>query len=97
MQFLNKESFVMNGNAFFLDTNTVIALLRGETSIQESIAEATWLGISIITVIEFNSFSALMEEDRYLFQTFSGKVEIINLSSENLLLLEEIYSLRRMY
>jgi hypothetical protein len=87
----------MSGNAFLLDTNTVIALLKGETSIQENIAAAIWLGISIITVIEFNSFSALMDEDRDLFQAFSSKVEIINLSSENTTLLEEIYSLRRVH
>ena len=97
MLFLNKEDFVMNGNTFFLDTNTVIALLRGESSIQENIAKATWLGISIITIIEFNSFSALMDEDRHLFQKFSSKVEVVNLSSDDLMLLEEIYSLRRMY
>jgi predicted nucleic acid-binding protein len=33
----------MNGNAFLLDTNTIIALLRGESGIQESIVSAIWL------------------------------------------------------
>lgn len=47
MQFLNREDFAMSGNAFLLDTNTVIALLKGETPIQENIAEATWLGTSM--------------------------------------------------
>ena len=97
MHLPNREDFGMNGNAFLLDTNTVIALLRGETGIQKSIAPATWLGISVITVIEFNSFRALIDEDRNLFQVFCSQVEIINLSAENITLLEEISSLRRGY
>ncbi|NJO17463.1 MAG: type II toxin-antitoxin system VapC family toxin [Thioploca sp.] len=69
----NREDFGMNGNAFLLDTNTVIALLRGESGIRKSIAPATWLGIAVITVIEFNSFRALIDEDRHLFQTFCSQ------------------------
>ena len=38
---------------FLLDTNAVIALLRGNLQLNAVIANAEWVGISIITKLEF--------------------------------------------
>lgn len=54
-----KEPFAMSGERFLLDTNAVISLLRGEAGLVDRLAVADWVGISIITLVEFLSFAGL--------------------------------------
>lgn len=87
----------MNGNRYLLDTNAIIALLQGDSNLINILKDADWLGISVISQIEFLAFSGLTEADIQLFQRFLHRVSVINLSSENELLIEQIISIRQQY
>jgi predicted nucleic acid-binding protein len=61
----------MNGNdRYVLDTNAIVALLRGDYRLVELLSNASWIGISIISQIEFLAFSDLSQDDRNLFRHF---------------------------
>ncbi|MFZ4477482.1 MAG: hypothetical protein ACOYPR_19970 [Saprospiraceae bacterium] len=62
----------MNGK-FLLDTNAVVALLDGNTSLAQILDTAAWVGISVIAELEFLSFSGLSPQDEGLFQQFKGR------------------------
>jgi tRNA(fMet)-specific endonuclease VapC len=57
----------MNGKRLLLDTNVVISLLRGDAEIVKFIKNADWIGISILSVLEYRSFINLCERDILLF------------------------------
>ena len=87
----------MNGNRYLLDTNAIIALLQKNLNLIQLLQNAEWIGISVISQIEFLAFSGLSQADIRLFQQFLQRVEVINLSSENKLLIEQIISIRQQY
>lgn len=87
----------MNGNRYLLDTNAIIALLRGDSSLIKLLQDTHWLGISIISQIEFLAFSDLTEADIELFYRFLQRVEVINLSDKNESLIEQIIIIRQQY
>jgi len=78
----------MNGVRFLLDTNAVVALLGGNTVISKLINKAQWLGVSIITVLEYTSFSKLNNDDVDLFHLFLKRIEVIDLAQNNFALLQ---------
>lgn len=83
----------MNGtDRFFLDTNAIVLLLRGEESVRLIITHPQWIGISIIL-----SFPSLNECDRGLFERFSQQVDVIGLDIDNRLLMQTIVDMRRQY
>ncbi len=41
----------MNGRRLFLDTNTVIALLRGDKYLLDMCEQSEWIGSSVITYL----------------------------------------------
>ena len=43
----------MNGNRVLLDTNAIAALLQGNVSLVEILKSSEWIGISVISEIEF--------------------------------------------
>ncbi|MBS3025899.1 MAG: hypothetical protein HCA25_02065 [Dolichospermum sp. DET50] len=51
---------------------------------------ANWIGISIISQIEFLVFSGLTESDIQLFQQFIEQVEIVGLTASDAVLVEKI-------
>ncbi len=79
---------------FFLDTNTIIELLQGNTSLFKNIENATWLGISIISVLEFLSFPKLSKADKQLFMEFLSRVTVIELNLNNIQLISKISEIR---
>ncbi len=85
----------MSGNRYLLDTNAVIALLQGNLDLAKLLGKANWVGISIITELEFLSFPALTLSDQKLFQKFLKRVEVIDLNQQNSALLIEVINLRR--
>ena len=87
----------MNGNRYLLDTNAIIALLQKDANLTKLLACADWVGISIISQIEFLAFSGLSEADRKLFQQFLQRVEVIDLSCQNRTLIKQIISIRLQY
>ncbi len=86
----------MNGN-FLLDTNAVVALLNGHVGLSNLLAQANWIGISIITEFEFLSFPNLSTNDEVLFQQFKTRVEVLGLTANDADLLKEVIDIRRTY
>ncbi|MHC5673700.1 PIN domain-containing protein [Nostoc sp.] len=87
----------MSGKRYLLDTNAIVALLKGSTKLVTLLQNADWVGISIISQIEFLAFSGLNEDDRQLFEEFLKRVEVINLLATNNLLIEQIIQIRLQY
>ncbi len=56
----------MNGKRLLLDTNAVISILRGHEVLLTLAQSAAWVGISIITYLEFKSFPKLTGKDTAL-------------------------------
>ena len=86
----------MNGK-FLLDTNAVIALLNGHASLIALLQSATWVGITVITELEFLSFDGLSEQDKLLFEQFKSRIEVINLDTNDAPLIQEICQIRQTY
>jgi tRNA(fMet)-specific endonuclease VapC len=87
----------MNGNIYLLDTNAIIALLQGNTKILNCMQSSQWVGISIINEIEFLAFPNLNSEDKKLFNQFLQRVDIVELSSNQIQLIELIIKIRQKY
>ncbi len=85
----------MPGKRFLLDTNAVIALLQGHAGLAAMIDGAAWLGVSVISALEFSGFSGLTDADRALFAEFTGRVDVIDLTFTDHALIETIDTLRR--
>lgn len=87
----------MSGSRYLLDTNAIIALLQKDFNLIQLLQDAEWIGISIISQIEFLAFSGLSEADVQLFRQFLERVEIIDLSGQNELLIDQIILIRQQY
>ncbi len=87
----------MNGNRYLLDTNAIVALRLGNSQLVRLLQNADWLGISVISQIEFLAFSGLTQADSQLFQQFVQRVEVINVESKNTLLVEQIIEIRQQF
>jgi predicted nucleic acid-binding protein len=87
----------MNGERYLLDTNAIIALLQGNLRLVQRLQTAVWVGISIISQLEFLAFTELSESEYQAFNQFLQRVEIIGLSSEQPRLIEQIIAVRQQY
>ena len=87
----------MNGNRYVLDTNAIVALLQGNTQLVQLLQNANWIGISVISQIEFLVFSGLTQSDLELFQQFIRRVEIVGLTAGDAALIENIIDIRQQY
>ncbi len=87
----------MSGNRYLLDTNAIVALLQGNKRIIQLLLNANWIGISIISQIEFLVFSELTESDRQLFQQFLKRVEVLSLTIGDAALIDQIIEVRQQY
>ncbi len=87
----------MNGDRYLLDTNAIVALLQGNSQLVQLLQNADWIGISVISQIEFLAFSGLTQADYQLFQQFVQRVEIVNLVSTDSLLVKKIIEIRQQF
>ena len=86
----------MSGNRYLLDTNAVIKLLQGDDSpLLKKLDTADWLGISIITYLEFLSFPDILKEDIELLIQFTNRIDVINLDYDNTELVGTIIKSRK--
>lgn len=97
MQWHSSGHLEMNGRRFILDTNAIIFLLKGNQFLLDAIKSAEWVGISVISKIEFLAFPRLSESDSRLFEKFLERVDIINLADGNKELLSNIIKIRKSY
>ncbi|WP_293213401.1 MULTISPECIES: twitching motility protein PilT [unclassified Microcoleus] len=79
----------MSGNRYVLDTNAIVALLQGNIQLIELLKDADWLGVSIISQIEFLVFPGLTQDDRQIFEQFLQRVEVLGLGAMDAILLSE--------
>ena len=84
----------MNGNSYVLDTNAVIQLLRGNQEVIKIASSADFLAVSVITELEFLSYSRLSNNDVQLFERFKSRVEVVSLESSNTELMQTVCNLR---
>ena len=87
----------MSGKRYLLYTNAVVALFQGNTQLMRRLQSAEWIGISIITQIEFLAFSGLNGKDKQLFNRFLQRVDVIGLDSEQRELIDLVIGLRQQY
>jgi len=87
----------MNGDRFLLDTNAIVALLDGNADINRLIIGADWVGVSIISVLEYMSFSNLSMDDMDLLNNFLKRIEIVELTIDDFGLLLDISLVRMFY
>ncbi len=89
----------MNGKPirYLLDTNAVVALLQGHTGLAQQLLDAEWVGISIITQLEFLAFPALSTSDAEHFQHFAQRVNVIGLTPYAATYLQTIVRIRQQY
>jgi predicted nucleic acid-binding protein len=85
----------VSGDRFLLDTNTVIELLRGNKRLETLISQATWIGISVLTVLEFRAFRKLSDFDNDLFIRFISRIYIIDIVYANNKLMDCITDIRK--
>lgn len=65
---------------FVLDTNAVVSLLNGNRELATRLEAAVYIGISVVTYLEFLAFDGLTDEDRENFKQFCSRVEIVPLT-----------------
>ena len=88
----------MSGNRrYLLDTNAIVALLQGNVTLGQLLFGADWIGISVISQIEFLAFSGLTENDYTLFNQFLQRVEVVDLVGKDSELMEKIIEIRQQY
>lgn len=87
----------MSGNRYLLDTNAIVALLAKQSELTTKLSDAVWVGISIISQLEISVFDGLTSDDRLHLQAFQQQVDIIGLTTNEPLLLQQIVNVRRKY
>jgi len=85
----------MSGKSYFLDTNVIIQLLKGNQQLIGMLQQADFISCSVISKLEFLSFPNLSDNDIKLFNDFIKKVEIIDLLSTDTQLERYIVTLRK--
>ncbi len=88
----------MSGNhRFLLDTNAIVSLLAGNRKLLKLLDNADYVGISVISYLEFLAFDDLSDSDRTCFASFCERIEIVTLSHEENEMIEQTLALRRDY
>ena len=97
MQFQSNGDCGVSGDRYLLDTNAVIALLRGNKRLAALLADAVWIGISVITVLEYRAFKGLVDSDRRLFSNVLQRVAVVDLLVSQNAMIDDIIELRKTY
>ncbi len=84
----------MPGERLLLDTNILVAALAGEAGLADRVARAEWVGTSIVCVLEFLAFPRLEADDRALFLTLVGRLQVVDLAWTNAPLLQAVEVMR---
>ena len=87
----------MSGNRYVLDTNVIVALLQGNLQLIELLKDADWLGVSVISKIEFLVFPGLNQDDRQIFEQFLQRVKVIGLVAMDAVLIDKIIEIRQQH
>lgn len=85
----------MSGERYLLDTNAIVALLRGSRPLSTRLEEAAWVGVSVLSQIEFLAFPNLPQKDREHFAGFLERVELVGLDRTQSALIDRIIQVRQ--
>ncbi|MFA6292098.1 MAG: type II toxin-antitoxin system VapC family toxin [Victivallales bacterium] len=85
----------MNGNKYFLDTNAIIQLLRGNDSIHSLLKNADFIACSIISELEYLSFRNLSKNDIELFKKFLDRIDVVDIKHSQSELKHMIVEIRK--
>jgi len=83
----------MNGNKLFLDTNIILYLLNGDTTIAD-ILDGKQLYISIITELELLAYKGIEEEEEKVIRSFISQCKVIPINNK---IKEETIRVRKTY
>lgn len=84
----------MSGSRYLLDTNAIVSLLQGNQQLVALLDDASWVGISVISKLEFLAFPRLSAADSQLFARFETRVDVVGLPADDRQLLSTIVALR---
>ena len=87
----------MNGKRYLLDTNAIIQFLAGNASMQEIVAEADFLAISVISQLESFSYPELTEDEEQAFFDFISGFAVYDITSSDIDLARETAKMRTAY
>jgi hypothetical protein len=82
---------------YLLDTNAILSLLGGNRLLSDKLDHASWIGISVVSYLEFLGLEGLPDCDRDAFMDFCGRVEVIPLTREDEGLVKQTLDLRSRY
>ncbi len=71
----------MNGNGYLLDTNAIVQLLKGNKELIAVLGTADFIATSIVSEMEYLSFSGLTDADVALYQAFRGRIQVYDVPS----------------
>ena len=87
----------MNGEKrYFLDTNALVAFGNGDKSIGDLLADADGVFTSVVCELEYLSWEGLTEEDERHFKLFLSMINVIDVSSPDMVLKSRVVEIRRM-
>ena len=78
-----------------LDTNAIIALLKNQGNLSNILSNYSEVYISVVSILEFQSFQNISESDLVLFDSFLSRIIVVDLSQSNYLLLKKIIAIRK--
>jgi len=78
-----------------LDTNAIIALLKNQGNLSNILSNYSEVYISVVSILEFQSFQNISESDLVLFDRFLSRIIVVDLSQSNYLLLKKIIAIRK--
>jgi tRNA(fMet)-specific endonuclease VapC len=79
---------------FLLDTNALVSLLAGNHTLSARLEAAEYVGISVVSYLEFLAFDGLSDSDRTCFTKFCGRIEIVSLAQDDVVLIQQTLELR---
>lgn len=86
----------MNGSKIVLDTNVMGLYLDGKFA-KSYIKPNSVISISVVTLVEFLSNPALTVKSRFVFDDFIANTDVLPITKENSVLINQIISIRKKY
>ena len=84
----------MNGKRYLLDTNAVIQLLAGNSSLIKMVEDSDFLAISVISKLEFLSYPDLTEDEKNAFSELLEGLTVFDLMASDSALMQEAVAMR---
>ena len=84
----------MNGKRYLLDTNAVIQLLAGNSSLIKMVEDSDFLAISVISKLEFLSYPDLTEDEKNAFSELLEDLTVFDLTASDFALMQEAVAIR---